>query len=63
MFLFSASSLEKLLELSCGRVDRHKCAHGEIKLHKNIARSGAGILRNVLVPILMRERVFSSRAC
>lgn len=39
------------------------CAHSEIKLHKNIARSGAGILRNVPAPILMMGRASSSRGC
>lgn len=39
------------------------CAHSEIKLQKNIARSRAGIFRNVPVPVLMKGKVSSSRAC
>lgn len=55
--------LGKLWELSCGRLNRRMCAHSEIKLHKNVAGSGAGIFRNVPAPVLMKGKVSSSRAC
>lgn len=39
------------------------CAHSEISLHNNVARSGAGIFTIVPAPVLMKGEVSSSRAC
>jgi len=62
VFLLSSSFWGKLWELSCGRLDGYRYAHSEIKLHKNVARSGAGVVINVPAAVLMKGKVSSSRA-